>query len=198
MGIDAIQNRRSIRKFQAKSVPVESIYEILEAGRQAPSAKNRQPWKYLVFGNEKKQELLDVMEMGLKREETGVTDLPKSKFGIPDAWNTLRIMREAPILILVLNTNGKSPFLPVDNDARVSEICDSLSIGASIENMILAAEELGLGTLWIANTCFAYPELTAYLGTKKQLVGAIALGYANEKPMQRPRKKLEEIVEFWM
>ena len=54
MGIDAIQNRRSIRKFQAKSVPVESIYEILEAGRQAPSAKNRQPWKYLVFGNEKK------------------------------------------------------------------------------------------------------------------------------------------------
>ena len=198
MGIDAIQNRRSIRKFQAKSVPVESIYEILEAGRQAPSAKNRQPWKYLVFGNEKKQELLDGMEMGLKREETGVTDLPKSKFGIPDAWNTLRIMREAPILILVLNTNGKSPFLPVDNDARVSEICDSLSIGASIENMILAAEELGLGTLWIANTCFAYPELTAYLGTKKQLVGAIALGYANEKPMQRPRKKLEEIVEFWM
>ena len=198
MGIDAIQNRRSIRKFQAKSVPVESIYEILEAGRQAPSAKNRQPWKYLVFGNEKKQELLDVMEMGLKREETGVTDLPKSKFGIPDAWNTLRIMREAPILILVLNTNGKSPFLPVDNDARVSEICDSLSIGASIENMILAAEELGLGTLWIANTCFAYPELTAYLGTKKQLVGAIALGYANEKPMQRPRKKLEEIVEFLM
>lgn len=198
MGIDAIQNRRSIRKFQAKSVPVESIYEILEAGRQAPSAKNRQPWKYLVFGNEKKQELLDVMEMGLKREETGVTDLPKSKFGIPDAWNTLRIMREAPILILVLNTNGKSPFLPVDNDARVSEICDSLSIGASIENMILAAEELGLGTLWIANTCFAYPELTAYLGTKKQLVGVIALGYANEKPMQRPRKKLEEIVEFWM
>ena len=198
MGIDAIQNRRSIRKFQAKSVPVESIYEILEAGRQAPSAKNRQPWKYLVFGNEKKQELLDVMEMGLKREETGVTDLPKSKFGIPDAWNTLRIMREAPILILVLNTNGKSPFLPVDNDARVSEICDSLSIGASIENMILAAEELGLGTLWIANTCFAYPELTAYLGTKKQHVGAIALGYANEKPMQRPRKKLEEIVEFWM
>lgn len=198
MAIDAIFNRRSIRKFRADAVPLENIPEILEAGRMAPSAKNRQPWKYLVFGNEKKREFLAAMEEGLRREEFGVTDLPKSKFGIPDAWNTLRIMREATILIVVLNTNGRSPFLPVDNDARVSEICDSLSIGASIENMILAAEDFGLGTLWIANTCFAYHELTAYLGTEKQLVGAIALGYPNERPMQRPRRKLEEIAEFWL
>lgn len=195
-GISTIYERRSIRKYQDKSVSRALIEEVLNAGRAAPSAKNRQPWKYIVLGGAYKMELLKAMEAGLKREEQGITALPKSSYGIPDAKNTLRIMWEAPIVIVVLNTNAKSPFLPVDNDERISEICDTLSIGASIENMLLAAEELGLGTLWIANTCFAYNELTSCLNAEDQLVGAIAVGYADEKPLQRPRKPLEEIVEF--
>lgn len=136
------------------------------------------------------------MENGLEREERGITSLPKSRYGLPDARKTLRIMREAPIIIIIFNTNARSPFLPVDNDGRIAEICDTLSIGASVENMLLAAEALGLGTLWVANTCFAYQEMVSYLDTKDQLVGAIAVGYADEKPPQRPRKQLEEIAEY--
>lgn len=196
MEINVIYERRSIRKFQDRSVPNDFIEDILNAGRAAPSAKNRQPWKYIVFGNKYKMEFLKVMEAGLEREGQGITDLPKSQYGVSDAKNTLRIMQEAPIIIVVLNTNAKSPFLPVDNDGRISEICDTLSIGASIQNMLLTAEALGLGTLWIANTCFAYKELVSYLNTEAQLVGAIAVGYANEHPQQRPRKRLEEIVEY--
>lgn len=196
MSIKSIYNRRSIRRFQEKEVPLECLYEIINAGIAAPSSKNRQPWKYIVFGNEKKKELLNAMKIGLAREDRGITALPKSRFGISDAKNTLRIMEEAPVIIIVLNIYASSPFLQIDNDARISEICDSLSIGASIENMILAAEDMGLGSLWIANTCFAYSELTEYLETDKQLVGAIAIGYANERPTQRPRKPLEEIAEF--
>lgn len=198
MSIKSIYNRRSIRNFLEKDIPLELLYEILNAGREAPSAKNRQPWKYIVFGNEKKKELLQAMKAGLDREDKGITDLPKSRFGISDAKNTLRIMSEAPIIIIVLNTNAISPFLKINNDERISEICDSLAIGASIENMVLTAEDMGLGTLWIANTCFAYSELVEYLDTDKQLVGAIAIGYPNEKPAKRPRKSLEEIAEFRM
>lgn len=62
--------------------------------------------------------------------------------------------------------------------------------------MLLVAKEMEIGTLWIANTCFAYSELVTYLNTEEQLVGAIALGYANENPGQRPRKKINEIVEY--
>lgn len=175
---------------------MEILNKILDAGRVAPSAKNRQPWKYIVFGNEHKKELLRAMEAGLEREEKGVTDLPESRYGIPDAKNTLRIMKEAPIIIVVMNTNAKSPFLMIDNDARVAEICDSLSIGASIENILLAAEEMGLGTLWIANTFFAYTELTEYLNTKEQLVCAVAIGYAKESPRPRARKAWNEIIEY--
>ncbi|MCM1499107.1 MAG: nitroreductase family protein [Clostridium sp.] len=194
--MNLIYERRSIRKFQSKDVPIDLLNRILDAGRVAPSAKNRQPWKYIVFGSEHKEDLLKAMAEGLQREENGITDLRRSQHGIPDARYTLRIMQEAPIIVVVINTNAKSPFLPVDSDARITEICDSLSIGASIENMLLTAEEVGLGALWIANTCFAYTELTTYLGTDEQLVCAIAIGYADERPEPRPRKPLREIVEF--
>ena len=136
------------------------------------------------------------MEAGLQRESYGQAVLPESSFGLPDAYNTLRIMREAPVLIIVLNTNGGDPYQPIQTDARISEICDSLAIGAAIENMLLEAETLGLGTLWIANTCFAYPELVEEIKTEDQLVCAIALGYPDESPLPRPRKDIREVLEY--
>lgn len=192
----SVYNRRSIRKYSDKKVPKELIEQIIDAGRMAPSAKNRQPWKYIVLGGESKAEFLEHMQKGIMREENECASLPDSKTGIPDAKNTYKIMVQAPILIVILNTNCGTPFAEIDADHRFTEICDTLSIGASIENMLLKATELGLGTLWIANTCYAYKELTTYLNTTQQLVGAIALGYANESPAQRPRKQMEEIVEY--
>ena len=53
-----------------------------------------------------KEELLERMEAGLDREEHISATMPKSSFGLPDARNTLRIMREAPVVIIILNTNG--------------------------------------------------------------------------------------------
>ncbi len=94
------------------------------------------------------------------------------------------------------NTNGTSPYLEIDTDHRVTEICDTLSIGAAIQNILLTATELGYGTLWIANTCFAYNELVDFMSIKGQLVGAISLGIADEAPEQRPRKDFSEVVEF--
>ena len=194
--MDTINERRSIRKYRDKPVEKQLIADIIDAGRAAPSAKNRQPWKYIVFAGKAKEEMLGKMAEGLSREENISASLPESKAGLPDARNTLRIIREAPVIILVLNTNGTSPFIPLSADDRITEICDTLSIGASIQNILLKAQECGLGTLWIANTCFAYKELTEYLDTESQLVGAIAVGYPDESPVQRPRRPLDEIMEF--
>ena len=192
----SIEERRSIRKYTNQPVEKAVIEEVIRAAALAPSAKNRQPWKYLVYAGAEKEKLVDQMEIGLYREREVSPILPESAFGLPDAYNTLRIMREAPMILVVLNTNGRNPYEEIDTDHRISEICDSLSIGASIENLILKATELGLGTLWIANTFFAYPELVEYIGTEYQLVSAIALGYPAEEPNARPRKPLEEILEF--
>lgn len=191
-----IENRRSIRKYKADTVDKKDIELILRAGILAPSAKNRQPWKYYVYTGDNKKKLLDCMEAGLIRESGENKLLPNSQYGLPDAFHTLQIMREAPVLIMIENTNGISPYLSIDTDRRVSEICDTLSIGASVENILLKATELGYGTLWIANTCFAYKELVDFMGIKGQLIGAVSLGVANEAPMQRPRNDLSEVVEF--
>ena len=194
--MEEIIKRRSIRKYKPDMLDKETIESIILAGSYAPSAKNRQPWKYIVFQGIEKEKLLEVMEKELIRELDYKQTLPKSQNGLPDAFNTLRIMREAPVLIIIENSNGVSPFVDIDVDDREREICDTLSIGASVQNILLKATEIGYGTLWIANTCFAYNELADYIGIKGQLVGAISLGVSNENPEQRPRKSFSEIVEF--
>ncbi len=70
------------------------------------------------------------------------------------------------------------------------------SIGASIENMLLKATEIGLGTLWIANTCFAYKDLVSFIGEEGQLVGAISVCYADEALNPRPRKAIDKGLGF--
>lgn len=188
--------RKSIRKYKVDRIEKKDIDIIIQAGIFAPSAKNRQPWKYIVYTDVAKADLLNVMERGLIRERDGDKMLPKSQKGLPDAFHTLKVMREAPVLIVIENTNGRSPYVEVDADTRVEEICDTLSIGASVQNILLTATELGYGTLWIANTCFAYNELADFIGIKGQLVGAISLGVADEQPNPRPRKNISEVVEY--
>ena len=194
--LEGIYSRRSIRKYTNEPISCSIIEKIIDAGRVAPSAKNRQPWKYLVYSGEAKVRLLSIMKKGIEMEEINPR-LPLSVNGIPDAKNTLQIMENAPVVIVVLNTNGKSPFVQLDVDGRFSEMTDLLSIGASIENMLLKAEELNIGTLWIGNTCFAYQELMEYIGSTAELVGAIALGYKAETPAMRPRKKIEDIIVYF-
>lgn len=194
--LEVIYSRRSIRKYTNEPVSNSIIEKIIDAGRVAPSAKNRQPWKYLVYSGAAKARLLSIMKKGIEKEEINPR-LPLSVNGIPDAKNTLRIMENAPVVIVVLNTNGKSPFVQLDVDNRFTEMNNLLSIGASIENMLLKAEELNIGTLWIGNTCFAYQELMEFIGSAVELVGALALGYKAETPAMRPRKKLDDIVEYY-
>lgn len=196
--IQEVITRRSIRKYTEEAVSMEEIRDIVEAARLAPSGKNRQPWKFYVFLGEKKKELVQAMKTGLKRESSTHDILPGSAAGLADAYHTLQVMKEAPCLIVVINTNGESALKELHgNDERFREQCDLLSIGAAVEHMVLEAEHLGLGTLWIGNTCFAYPELEAYLQEREQIVGAVAVGHAAQQPKQRPRKSLEEIMEVW-
>ena len=193
--MNEINERRSIRKYKDKSVEKALICELIEAAKAAPSAKNRQPWKFIVFENEPRRELLDRMESGVEASKTALAGTPDAG-GIPDAENTLRIMRQAPVIIAVINTNAGAPFDEISGYAHFGEICDTLSIGAAIENMLLRAQQLGLGTLWIANTCYAYDEMSSFIGEQGQLVCAVAVGYPDEKPSQRPRKPFENICEF--
>ncbi len=202
MAREEIYGRRSIRKYKQDMLSPDVIHEILDAGRAAPSGSNRQPWRFQVYAGEKKKQLLSAMEAGVNRERRGEAKLQDyfqdARYGYFVNAASLRAMKMAPVVIVVLNPYGKSPFEQVTVRERVSEIIDTLSVGGAVENMLLRAYELGVGSLWIGGSFWAYEELERYIGEPGQVVCAIALGYADETPPPRPRKNLEDIVEYYM
>lgn len=194
--ISEIYDRRSIRKFIDKPISQEDITEIIQSGLKAPSSKNRQPWKYIVVQGSAKKEMLKIFRQGIEREEKDNALLPQSKQHISAAKHTVDIMTEASVIVFVVNTLGKSILENLTPEEHIFEICNIQSISASIENMLLAATEKGIGSLWICDIYFAYSELCEWLNSDGQLIASIAFGYPNESPKERPRKKIEDIVEW--
>ena len=194
MSEEFFSSRKSIRKYKPDMIPESDIRKIVEAARVAPSAKNRQPWRFIVTSGEEKENVLREMEKGINKSKKSLFMPKKFRNGMASADNTLRIMREAPVVIFVFNTLSGNPYPPVFAGKRVSEIHNTLSIGAAIENMLLQAAQLGIGSLWIGNTVYAHKELIKFFGTKEQLISAVALGYPDEAPEQRPKKSLDEIM----
>lgn len=194
--IPEIYSRRSIRKFQPAPIPQEKIEEIIRSGIKAPSAKNRQPWSFVVVQGSARAEMIKAFREGIMREEKEGTLLPGSKCHLADAKHTVSVMETAPVSVFVINPVGMGFDNALTPEDRIYEICNSQSIGAAVQNMLLTAENMGIGSLWICNTFFAYDELCKWLGCKGQLAAAVALGYPAEAPQERPRKKLEELVEW--
>ncbi len=193
--LSAISNRRSIRKYLNRPVEKSAIEEILLAGCLAPSSKNRQPWKFIVVMGNEKDVMIEIMKRGLEREKEHPL-LPESSPYLDGAWYTLQIMAQAPAVIFIVNPLGLDIHSPLTPEQHVSELCNAQSIGAAIENMTLTATELGLGSLWICDTYFAYDELNRWLDAGGELAAAMAVGYADEAPRPRPRKPLEEITQW--
>lgn len=194
--IQAIYDRRSTRKFLDIPIPKEDMMEILENGIKAPSAKNRQPWKFIVVQGREKEEMLKVFRQGISREENGKAVLPESGQHIADAKYTVSIMEDAPVVVFVVNVLGKDISSELTPEEHVYEICNMQSVSAAIQNMILAATEKGIGSLWIGNIFFAYEELCRWLSSEGQLAAAVAFGYPDEFPQERPRKSLGDVVEW--
>lgn len=193
--LSAIEKRRSIRKYKKDPVARELIEKILHAGMLAPSSKNRQPWKFIVATGAAKAEAVKVMREGLIREKENPL-LPDSAQYIGGTEYTVQIMEQAPVIVFIVNSLGMDVHAALNPEERIFEICNAQSIGAAIENMTLAATDLGLGSLWICDTYFAYEELCGWLGAGVELFAAMAIGYADENPSARPRKKEDEVIEW--
>ena len=184
---DAIAARRSIRKFKPTPVPDELLQQVLRAATQAPSGKNRQPWRFVVVRGERRAEMMRVMRQGLANSKAQGRVLGSAE-------NSARVMEQAPVLVFVFNPDGRRPWQEHSLEQMFWDVVDIQSVGAAIQNMLLAAEDLGLGSLWICDVFSAYEELCNWLGESGELIAAVALGYADESPSARPRKPLGEVV----
>lgn len=194
MGI--IENRRSIRKYKNQKVEKEKIEAILLAGLQAPSPKNRQPWRFVIISDEnKKKELAASM-----RDHISLQIKEKAyRQDIYASLETIDIIEQAPVLILVCYEHG---MVQQHDDgvnwqiaARDLEAVELQAIGAAVENMLLKAEELGIGSLWCGDILYAY-EIVSQFSTRP-VVSAVCLGYKNEMPINREKKKISEMCVFY-
>jgi nitroreductase len=187
--LTAIAERRSIRKFMDRSIPEDKLNAILQAGMQAPSGKNRQPWRFVVAKEDKRAAMLGVMRRGIEEAKARGENVGGSE------W-TATIMAQAPVTVFVMNPEGIPPWDPHTVHQTFRDMVDIQSIGAAIQNMLLAAQALGLGSLWICDVFSAYGGLLSWLEEKGTMIAAVSLGYPAESPEARPRKSVEEVVRF--
>jgi nitroreductase len=172
---ETIEKRRSIRKFKDNPVPEDVLAKILTAGTLAPSGKNKQPWQFYVVQGKERQEMIAAMQKGMNRLE---------KMGIVSgsAKYTIRVLAHAPVTVFVFNPNSKHPLKRRDTMEIYSDVVDIQSVGAAIQNMLLAALDLGIGSLWICDVFYGYEELCDWLGAKGQMIAAVSFGYPNQSP----------------
>ncbi|MGD0978771.1 MAG: nitroreductase family protein [Candidatus Bathyarchaeia archaeon] len=97
---EAIRGRRSVRKYTDRSVQAQLVREVLEAGTWAPSAKNGQPWRFTVLEGDAKKKLTALFQVELQKLSAKIG---MARMGT--SLNSCRIMDEAPILIVVWNSN---------------------------------------------------------------------------------------------
>ena len=187
--LETIAARRSIRRFKDTPIQDDCLQAILKAGTQAPSGKNRQPWRFVVVGCERRAEMLRVMRAGIERARVEGDDLGSSP------WSA-NVMEQAPVTVFVFNPEGIKPWQAHSVGQMIDDVVDIQSIGAAIQNMLLAAQELGLGSLWICDVFYAYEELCAWLGEEGEMIAALSFGYADESPGARSRKPVEEVTRF--
>lgn len=181
---ETIKSRRSIRKFKNIDVPKDIINDLIDCARLAPSAKNRQPWKFVIVTDTIKNQIADIM---LEKENNSKVNLERKIYNANSSVKeTAKIMKEAPILILILKEYE-------DNWI----IGDLLSIGGAIEHICLRATDLGLGSLWIRDIAYTQKEIAKLVGYENmELISAVSIGYQDENPRLRPRKKLNEVLEW--
>jgi nitroreductase len=180
---EAIRGRRSIRSFSSQPVPLEMVRGILEAGTWAPSAKNGQQWRFTVLMGQAKKRLTDLFRSELEARASSFSSRIKLH-GMGSSLSSCAIMEQAPVLIMVWNAGGKG------------WESEEHSVAAAIQNMLLKAYGLGLGSLWIADIYYALDALTMHLAQPWKLMAAVAIGWPASAGKAPPKLSVDDVSEF--
>jgi nitroreductase len=173
--MEAIKDRRSIRKYKPDPVPEEVLQKVLEAVRWAPSWANTQCWEVVVAKDPKvKSEL--------------ATTLPPTNPGLPS-------MTDAPLVLVLCGKKGisgcyKGQVVTVKGDWLMFDT------GIAMENLCLAAHALGLGTVIVG--MFDHKKAEQVLGVPEgvEVVAMTPLGYPSSGGGPSKRKEISESVFY--
>jgi nitroreductase len=208
--VNLIKSRRSIRKWENKPVPEETLCQAIELSSYAPNAGNQQNWYFQVI---LKKETISALAEAVKDATDELVSWPEAKIlgekaqGLPAAST---FFKSAPAGIAISANRYDSAIdqvlaarEKVENSAgrvrKWRDIADSRmqSIGAAISYLVLILHQQGLGTVWMTGPMIAKGKLEEILKipSTRDLVAYIPVGYPAENPALKERKKLKEICE---
>ncbi len=193
---DAIRSRRSIRRFTPQAVPAALIESLLEAAAWAPSAHNRQPWRFVAIQNDDaKVRLATAMGQQLRRDLAA--DGLDSALIERDAARSYGRITAAPLLILLCLTMADMDSYPDERRARNETIMATQSVAMAGQNLLLAARGLGLGACWLCAPLFCPNVVRRALALPDdwQPQGLVLAGYPAETK-EKTRFPLESRVLY--
>ena len=183
--IKLMKDRRSIRKYKGTPVSLEKVYQILEAGRYAPSGADLQPWIYIVVTEESvKERIREECERVERKFHRKAPERFKAWLKEQEITPEKRFLTEAPILVVVA-AYTKAPYWLE-------------STWISIAYILLSVQSQGLGTVTYTPSETAFLNDILGLPSDYRPVAILPIGYPAEapSPSTRPRKPLEQIVHL--
>jgi len=174
--IDLVKKRRSIRKFKEKPIERNKILTCIEAARFAPSADNKQPWRFLILDD------TDIKKKFCNAVFSGIY--------AATSW-----AKRAPVIIVII---ADIDFLAHRIGGNVQKVpFYFIDIGIAGEHFVLQAQELGLGTCWIGWFNFNKAQKILNIPKGKKVCQLLALGYPDKKKgIKKKVKKTKEIAFF--
>lgn len=190
--IDIIRNRRSVRKFNERKVSKKTLNRLIDMARWAPCPNNFQPWKFMIAkkGNKITKKVIQYLEDKAKKKGIAISIFLK---------DAIKVLEGAPFVIYVFNTK----IIEEQYKTMVSKyyqdktnLFEHQSIATAIENMLLYAEKIGLGTVWLGSPVMVSKGIERIFNTDFELSAIIALGYYDHRPVKTSRLAVEQIAEF--
>lgn len=189
-----MQTRRSIRRYDPREVPQHLVQQVLEAARWAPSAHNRQPWRFVVITeSEAKVNLATAMGKRLRADLTrdNVPEVEIEK----DVSRSYERITQAPVLILLALSMVDMDAYPDERRSRYEHTLAVQGVALAGQNLLLMAHYLGLGACWVCAPLFV-PDVVQQaleLPADWEAQALITMGYPAEI-RERTRQPLEEKV----
>ena len=192
-----LRTRRSIRRFKPDPVPDSVIQDILTTATFAPSAHNRQPWRFVVLTDlSVKQKLADAMAQDFERDLTR-DGLPPEKIQAQIKRSKERIT-SAPLAILLCLDMSEMDTYPDEKRQAAERTMAIQSVSAAGLQLLLAVHAEGLGGVWACWPLFAQNVILDTLNLPKtwEPQAMFFIGFPADNPEARERKSIQEITLF--
>jgi coenzyme F420-0:L-glutamate ligase / coenzyme F420-1:gamma-L-glutamate ligase len=178
--------RRTIRAFTAESVDAGVVRRAVATALTAPAPHHSEPWRFVILSSPRaRAHLVDTMR------EAWIADLRGDGFTPEQITRRLRrgdVLRLAPLIIVPCLVTDAAHLYPDERRNRSEQAMFTVSMGAAVQNLLVALAVDGLGSAWISSTLFCQDVAARALDLPEgwQPMGAIAVGHPAEQARPRP------------